>query len=75
VEEGSRETDGGREDQLMPNGNKCHRTEANYIQSNAEAEGKPVVVVVLRGGEAIRQKEQLGGRAAGSTFIGRPSEH
>jgi hypothetical protein len=44
------------------------------IPSNVEPEGKPVVVVVWRGGEAIRQKGRLGGRAVGFAFIGRPSE-
>jgi hypothetical protein len=29
MEESSWETDGGREDQLMPNGSKYYRTEAN----------------------------------------------
>jgi hypothetical protein len=29
VEKGSRETDAGREDQLIPNGSRYHRTEAN----------------------------------------------
>jgi hypothetical protein len=46
-----------------------------YIQSNAEAEAKPVVAVVWRGGEAIRQKGRLEGKVVRPTFIGRPSEH
>jgi hypothetical protein len=50
------------------------RTRQTYIQSNAELQAKMVVVVVWRAGEAIRQKGRLGGRPAGSTFIGRPSE-
>jgi hypothetical protein len=46
-----------------------------YIQSNAEPEAKPVVVVVWRGAEARRQKERLEGRAVRATFIGRPPEN
>jgi hypothetical protein len=45
-----------------------------YIQSNVEQEAKPVVVVVWRGGEAIRQNGRFGGRAVRPTFIGKPSE-
>jgi hypothetical protein len=45
-----------------------------YIQSNAALDRKPVIVVVLRDGEAIRQKGRLGRRAGGPTSLGRPSE-
>jgi hypothetical protein len=75
VEEGSRETDWGREDQLIPNWSTYHRTEAKNIQSNPELEAKPVVVVVWRGGEAREQKGRWGGRAARAIFAGRPSDN
>jgi hypothetical protein len=45
-----------------------------YIQSNAEGETNPVVVVVWRDGEAIRQKGRLKGRKVRATFIGTPAE-
>jgi hypothetical protein len=40
------------------------------IPLNVEPKAKPVVVVVSRGGEARRQKRQLGGRKAGQDFLG-----
>jgi hypothetical protein len=41
------------------------------IPSNAEAEGKTVVGMVSRGGEARRQKRRLKGRTAGPDSLGR----
>jgi hypothetical protein len=40
-----------------------------YIQSNAEPDAKPVVVVVSGGGEAIRQKGPSGGRVVDSHLL------
>jgi hypothetical protein len=58
----------------MPNGSKYHRTEANIYQSNAEPEAKRVAVVVWSGGEAVRQKGRLGGRAVGPHLSGGPQK-
>jgi hypothetical protein len=40
VEEVSRETDSGREDQLTPNGSKYHRTEANIYSIKCKTGGE-----------------------------------
>jgi hypothetical protein len=56
MEEGSRETDGGSEVELMGKGVNITEPRQTYIQSNVEPQTNPVVVVVWRVGEAIGQK-------------------
>jgi hypothetical protein len=55
VEEGSRDTDRGRE-KKMGIGVNIIEWMQTYIQSNAESERKRVAVVVWRGREAMGQK-------------------
>jgi hypothetical protein len=72
---GSRERDRGREGQLMPNGSKHHRTEANIYSIEGRTKGKAGSCSGLQGVETRRQNGRLEGRAVGSAFIGRPSDH
>jgi hypothetical protein len=51
---------------MMGNESKDHRKDATCIQSSAERETNPAVVVVWREGEAIRQKGQFGARTVWS---------
>jgi hypothetical protein len=70
IEEGSPETDAGREDQLMPNGSKHRRTEANIYLIECRTGGEAGGCSGLEGQRTHMAEGTIGRKDGGWRFIG-----
>jgi hypothetical protein len=74
-EDGSRETDRGMDDQLIPNWNKCHRTERNTYSVECSTGGEAGDCRALDGRRSGKAERAIGRKSGEASFLGRPSKN